>query len=98
MWLTDKPRAPGTNGPPRGKRWPEFLPGPPTGDQERGQLEANVQRLTEAVEEALPLVCVRWNGALRERGNTQRPLSNALYRTFRDILSYAWGLLNIFPS
>lgn len=43
-WLTGKPKGPlGTSPSHRGKRWPDFLPGPPTNDQEVDQLEANVQ-------------------------------------------------------
>lgn len=44
----------------RGNRWPEFLPGPPTNDQEIYQLEANVQGLIEAIIEALPAK-VNWS-------------------------------------
>lgn len=44
----------------RGNSWPEFLPGPPTNDQETAQLKADIHGQLGAIVEALPIK-VNWS-------------------------------------
>ena len=61
LWLSDKSDGPmGKKRLHRENRWLEFLPGPPTNDQEIAQLQAGIQGLIGAIVEAF-LLKVNWS-------------------------------------